>query len=289
MVEEIKRGILNIFVENPVLIIPAIIIIIVLGILSIGFFTSAVPAGHIGIQDTFGAVSDQTLQAGFYVKAPWTAIVPMTIQTQKYAVSATAASSDLQDVSTEVTVNFHLNGLTIKDIYKNIGSHYSDIVIVPAVQESVKASTALFNASELITERPIVKEKIEKVLTERLAIYNIVVESVSITNFTFSPEFTQSIETKMVAQQSAFKAENDLVRIKIEKEQAITQAEAIAAATKIKADADAYALRVVNEELKQSQSLLQYKSIEKWNGIMPLYTGGATPFINITKRSDTNE
>jgi regulator of protease activity HflC (stomatin/prohibitin superfamily) len=283
MVEEIKRGILNIFVENPVLIIPAIIIIIVLGILSIGFFTSAVPAGHIGIQDTFGAVSDQTLQAGFYVKAPWTAIVPMTIQTQKYAVSATAASSDLQDVSTEVTVNFHLNGLTIKDIYKNIGSHYSDIVIVPAVQESVKASTALFNASELITERPIVKEKIEKVLTERLAIYNIVVESVSITNFTFSPEFTQSIETKMVAQQSAFKAENDLVRIKIEKEQAITQAEAIAAATKIKADADAYALRVVNEELKQSQSLLQYKSIEKWNGVLPLYSGQATPFIDITK------
>jgi len=284
-----REGILGFFFRNPTAILPVIVCFGFLWIVFFGLFTSAIPAGHIGIQDTFGSVSDQTLYPGFYLKEPWKAIVPMSIQTQKYSVTATSASSDLQDVSTEVTVNFHLNGANIKDIYKNIGLNFSDIIIVPAVQESVKASTALFNASALITERPVVKEKIEKVLIERLGAYNVVVENVSITDFKFSPEFTASIESKMVSQQSALKAENDLARIKIEKEQAITQAEAIAASTKIKADADAYALKVVNEELKQSQSLLQYKSIEKWNGVLPLYSGEATPFIDITKTSDSNK
>ncbi len=40
-----------------------------------------------------------------------------------------------------------------------------------------------------------------------------------------------------------------------------------------------------NDGLSRSISpiLVQYKSIEKWNGILPQFTGGAVPFIELPK------
>ena len=112
--------------------------------------------------------------------------------------------------------------------------------------------------------------------------YNLVVEQVSLTDFKFSEEFSKSIEAKVKAEQDAIKAENDLKRIKIEKEQTITQAEAANQARKLEAEADAYALKLVREELEKSQELIDYRAVEKWDGVLPKFSGGnATPFINI--------
>jgi regulator of protease activity HflC (stomatin/prohibitin superfamily) len=246
------------------------------------FAIAVVPAGHIGVQDTFGQVSDVGLKAGFYFKSPITAILPMGIQTQKYSVTATAASRDLQDVTTEITLNYRLMENSVPTIYKTVGVNYQDKVIVPAVQESVKAATAQFAASELITERPLVKDKVQQILSSRLQEYFIFIEQVSLTDFKFSEQFTKAIEAKVTAEQDAFKAENDLKRIKIEKEQTITQAEAVAQSVKLRADADAYAIKVVNEELAKSKDIIRYRSIEKWNGILPVYTGATVPFVDIT-------
>ena len=88
-------------------------------------------------------------------------------------------------------------------------------------------------------------------------------------------------------------AERDLDRIKIEKLQAITQAEAIAESTKIQADAiaykkrveaeaEAYSLQVIREELSKSNQLIQYKGIEQWDGVLPKFSTGVLPFVDIT-------
>jgi len=259
-------------------------ILLIIGIILLGTIWAQVPAGYIGIQDTFGDVSNDTLAAGFHFKSPLTSVIPYTIQTQKYSATATSASKDLQDVTTEVTVNLHIDPDKVKDLYKNIGIAYGPTVVAPAVQESVKASTAEFTASELITNRPLVKQRVELTLSERLKKYNIIVENVSLTDFKFSEQFTKAIEAKVTAEQEALQATNILQKVKVEAEQKITAAQGDANSVIIKANADAYALKIIREQLESNDKLIAYKSIEKWDGKMPLYNGtGALPFIDITK------
>ena len=268
------------YVEFPAgpVIVGLLVLIVIIGAL---WCIAIIPAGNVGISDTFGVVSSDLISPGFYFKGPFTVYVPMSIQTQIYNADATAASSDLQDVSTKVALNYRLDGTKAVNVYKTIGRGYADIVIVPAVQESVKASTATFTAEELITKRPEVKEKIDNALKDRLAQFGVIVDTISITDFKFSPEFTAAIESKVKAAQGALEAENKLRQIKVEAEQQVAAANGNAQSIKINADAQAYQLDVISQKLNQNPQLIQYKQIEKWNGIMPLVTGGATPFVSL--------
>ena len=98
-------------------------------------------------------------------------VVQMEVRTQKIVESATSASKDLQDVSTQVALNYHIDPDRAHVVYRQLGYDYANRVIVPAIQESVKQVTARFNAEELITNRE----------TVRLAPYNIIVDALSIT------------------------------------------------------------------------------------------------------------
>lgn len=268
-----------------VLKISILLIIAFMGLIFLNSIFTSVPAGHVGIQDNFGSVAPNYLNAGFYFKEPWKAIISMSFQTQAYSSDASAASSDLQNVSTKITINYHLNKEQSVEVYTTNGRSYADKVIPQAVQESVKASTAKFTAEQLITNRESVKQLIESSISEKLVKYGIIVETIAITNFDFSESFNQAIEAKVTAEQRALEAKNKLEQIKIEKEQTITQAEAEAASTKLKADAEAYQLQVIQEQLDKSPDLIQYNAIQQWNGILPTVTGGAVPFINITEVS----
>ncbi|MBI2970997.1 MAG: prohibitin family protein [Candidatus Aenigmarchaeota archaeon] len=244
-------------------------------------------AGERGVLLTFGKVEDAVFGEGLHFKIPYVQSVPVfNVKTQKYEALATAASKDLQDVKTTVALNFRISSDMVNKVYQTIGIDYENIVIAPAIQESVKASTAGFNAEELITQRPVIKQKIEESLKERLGERNIIVETVSITDFQFSPEFSKAIEQKQVAQQLALKAERDLDRIKIEAEQLRTQAlgEADAKVTRAKAETEALKLQrdIINEQL------LRLRAIEKWDGILPKVTGAAVPFIDVSTLGAVN-
>ena len=233
------------------------VVAVVVMVLVFGTFR-IVPAGSRGVLLNFGEAVE-IRNEGLNFKIPIVqSIVKMSVQTQKYEALATAASKDLQDVRTNVALNYHLSPDSVLSTYRDLSIDYSDRVINPAVQEVVKAVTAGFTAEELITKRPFVKDKIDMTLAERLNKYGIVVETVSITEFAFSEEFNRAIEAKVTAQQQALKAENDLTRIRVEAEQQIASAQA---------EAEGY--RLINEQLKSSPAALQAKWIEKWDGNLP--------------------
>jgi prohibitin 2 len=242
----------------------------------------AIGAGHRGVLTQFGkpiGVYDE----GLNFKIPIVqGVTIMSLQTQKYEATATAASKDLQDVSTKVALNYHIDATKVMDLYRNVGDNYAieQTIIQPAVQESVKASTAQYNAEELITERPTVKRLMEESLRDRLAERGVYIETISITDFQFSDQFTQAIEQKQVAQQNALKAERDLQRIKIEAEQNKAQAEGQANATLTKAIAEATAIDLQGKALRENGEVITLRQIEKWNGVLPYVMGsGQSPFI----------
>lgn len=161
-----------------------------------------VNAGERGIVVTLGNPSDVSTGSGFHGKLPLVQkVVIMDVQTQKYEAKASAASSDLQTVSTDIAVNYHLSDDSVVRIYKEIGLDYASRIIQPAVQEVVKSATAHYTAEELITKRALVKDDIDKALAERLIQRGIIMETTSITNFDFSAQFNQAIEQKVTQEQ----------------------------------------------------------------------------------------
>jgi regulator of protease activity HflC (stomatin/prohibitin superfamily) len=254
------------------IVIWVILIILLLTVIFGSFYT--IPAGYRGVLLTFQKPSDISMGEGLHFKIPVVqGVVKMNVQTQKYEVTkASAASKDLQTVTTDIAINYFINPETAPEIYRNIGVNYQDKVIAPAALEVLKASTAQFTAEELITNRPAVKDKIDTGLRDRLKEYGVNIQATSITQFDFSPEFNNAIEAKVTAEQTALAAKNKLEQIKYEAQQRITQASAEAEAIKIQASAI---------QAQGGKDYVQLQAINKWNGALPQVTGGAIPFINL--------
>src|ERR671910_3971 len=279
--------------------IPAIVGVIIVAILIVSS-VKIVDAGNRGVLLNFGAVDvSRSLNEGIHFVVPIRDnVVQMEVRTQKITEDTVSASQDLQDVSTQVALNYHLDPDNAQVVYRQLGIDYANRVIVPAIQESVKQVTARFNAEELITQRESVKTEIEQQIRGRLAAYNIIVDAISITEFQFSDEFVRAVEAKVAAQQRALQAQNELRRIEIEAQQAearavgqqqanIARAEGVRQANVLQAQGEAQAITTIDEQLRQSPSYLEWLKSQKWDGQLPLVvggggeTGGETPFISI--------
>ncbi len=236
-------------------------------------------AGQRGVVLNFGAVQQTVLGEGLHFLIPvMQKVAVINVQIQKATTETVAASSDLQDVTSTLALNYHVLPEKANVIYQNIGIEYKERIIDPAILEVVKAVSARYTAEELITKRSKVGEEMRQTLAERLATNNITVDAFSIVAFNFSRIFGEAIESKQAAEQLAQKATRDLDRIKIEAEQKITAAQAEAEALRLQRaniSSDLLELRKIEANLK---------AIEKWNGILPQVTGnGGMPFVNINK------
>jgi prohibitin 2 len=291
------------------IVIPAIIGIIIL-LFVVSASVKIVDAGHRGVLVQFGNVAtDASLDEGIHFVTPFRdSVIQMEVRTQKTVENAASASKDLQDVTTQVALNYRINPDNAQVVYQQLGFDYGNRVIAPAIQESVKQVTARFNAEELITKRETVKNQIEEQIKARLAPYNILVDTISITEFQFSEQFRKAVEAKVEAQQRALQAQNDLRRIEIEAQQNeakavgeqkanIARAEGVRQSNVLQAEGESQAINIIDEQLRSSPTYLEWLKTQRWDGKLPLVTGGGTgggttPFIQIptgeTTASNTN-
>ncbi|MEL0028166.1 MAG: prohibitin family protein [Perlucidibaca sp.] len=251
-----------------------IVVAAFLAMLLLGCFYT-VDAGERAIVTRFGTVRSVEGD-GLHFKLPFVDNVKrVVVRTLKAAAPATAGTNDLQNVTTEVTLNYHLDADKLQDTYTRVGLDVEHKVISPRIQEVVKAVVARYTAEQLLKQRESVKAEIVAGLRQTLAAYNVVVEDAQITNFSFSKVFDDAIEAKQTAEQNALKAKNDLDRIRIEAEQKIAMAQA-----------EAEAIRIQTAAIREQggSAYVQLKAIEKWDGAMPQVSGQATPFIQLDKR-----
>lgn len=243
-----------------------------------------ISAGQRGVLLTFGKPSMEAVGEGLHFKFPIAQrIIKLEVRTQKIETNTDSASKDLQDVQATIALNFHLSPEEVPVLFQEIGKGYRERIIDPSIQESVKSVTATFTAEELVTRRPEVRRGIQDALDERLAKYYITVDDFNIVNFQFSEEFDKAIEQKVTAEQLKLKAERDLERIKIEKEQIITQAQAEAEALRLQKE------QITPDLIKLREIEVTRLAIEKWDGKLPLVTGGAMPFLDLRSLKDYQE
>ncbi len=260
------------------------IIAAVAALVAVSSSVAIIPAGNTGVVLTLGKVSDNVYQEGFHLKIPFVQTVEvMSNKIQVYETTATAVSKDLQSVSSSIAVNYKISYDSSANIYQKIGRDYQTIILMPAVQESMKSVTARYTAEELITERAVVGDEIKTTLESKVSEYGIVIEKFNIVNFDFSSEFNQAIEAKQVAEQN-------LIKTKTEQEQAIVIANAEAEKKKIAAEASATAILTEANAQAEANNLLnnslteliiKYEQLQKWNGQLPQVVSDSNPLIDI--------
>jgi len=257
----------------------ALIVLIIVGLSALAGMIAIVPAGHRGVVLWVGAVEDRVLPEGFHTLVPFVeSYRVMEVRTQKYEVDSESASKDLMDVKTTVAINYHIDPSSVNKLYQKLGDNYQERVIAPQVQEVVKAVTAKFDAEGLVQTRELAKGEIDRLLKERMLERDVFIETISITNFKFPDAFNDAITAKQTQIQKAMEAENK-----------VKEAEAIAKQTIETARGQAESIRLINEQLRQSPDYLSLKAIEKWNGVLPMYTGsGVVPFISLDKIANLN-
>lgn len=248
------------------------VIVIAAIVLIFNCFTIVSP-GHTGVVVTMGSVQEGVLSEGIHFKAPFfQSVEKIDNRIQKLEVDTEAFSKDLQSVSTILAINYRVDSAKSYSIFKNIGADYENVLVVPAVNEVLKAIVSEYTAEESVTNRILISEGLVTGLNEKLNDIGLYITDVNIVDFDFSEAFINAIEEKQVAQQQLLKAET-------EKQTAITNAQAAAESVKIKAQGDAEANKLLNDSL--TDKVIKNKEIEKWDGQLPKVSTDSGTIVDI--------
>jgi regulator of protease activity HflC (stomatin/prohibitin superfamily) len=271
------------------------ILVILIASVALGSFT-VIPAGHTGVVVTMGSVSDIVLQEGLHFKIPFAQqVVLMDNRIVKLEVTTQAFSKDLQTVSAVLAVNYRVDKGMSHSIYKNVGSAYESVLVVPAVNEVLKAVVSEYTASTLVANRAAVSVELDNNMKAKLQTSGIMVEDINVIDWDFSDEYIAAIEQKQVAEQNLIKtrteqeqavviaeasAKQKVIAAQAEADAAVIAAEARAKQITVEADAQAEANRKLSESL--SNELINYEMINKWDGKLPeVQTGSGGALIGI--------
>ncbi len=257
--------------------ITAAVILVIIAAISISFVT-IIPSGHTGVITTFGKVSEEVLQEGLHIKMPWQVVHKINNRITKLDVTTEAFSKDLQTVSTVIAVEYRVDKSKSYSIFKEVGDFYESILVLPASNEVLKSIVSQYTAEETITNREMISKGLVVELNEKLNDIGITVEYVNIIDFDFSEAYISAIEEKQVAEQKLLKAKTEAEEKKVieqgEADAMLIKAQAEADALIIKAESEAKANEVIANSIKEG--LVDYKTVEKWDGKLPYATGSSS-------------
>jgi len=228
-----------------------------------GSFFSIVPAGNVGVVETFGKVSEQTFQPGFHVKSPFSKVTMLTTRTQDYTMSIIPSEGQVYgddsirvltkeglSVDLDITVLYSVDPEMAAELYQNVGLTYSEIVVRPEIRSTIREVSSQYEAKAMYSDKRVeMRQLLQSELQAKLETRGIVVEEVLLRNVNLPETLADEIEATLTSKQ-----ENETYTYKLEVEAKEADRKAIEAA------GQAEAQRLLNSSL--TSEYLQYKYIE---------------------------
>ena len=242
-----------------------------------------IPAGHRGVVLLWGSVENRIMGEGLNFKTPMAeTVIKVDVKVQPHPFKEIDASSkEYQVVKMTGMMNFHIDPTYVNDLYQKVGLDFADKVIDPAFNDFVKEVVPTYPIGEILPKREEIRKRAMTKLGDNLSRYHIIVDDIYFASIRFSTGYEGAIEAKQVAQQQVETQKQVLAQREIEAQQKVATAKGEAESILVVAQGQAKANDVLSRSI--SPILVQYKGVEKWNGILPQVSGGVVPFIDLSK------
>lgn len=280
--KQIEKKTENQYTINDIKSFATPVLIILLIVLFIFMFNpiAIVGVGERGVKVTLGKVSPKSYTEGVHFITPFISTIKnMDVKTQKNYMETEVYTKDIQQAKISYVINYNLQPQNAHNMYREVGIDYNQVILIPAVEGTIKDVIGKWNAQDLVANRESATSDIINKLQKQLESKYINITGFQITDINYSEVFERSIESKVTAEQDALKAKNRTVQIQEEAKQKV-----------ISAEAEARSMRIRSEALAKNKSLVQYEAVQKWNGVLPTYImGNAIPFIGIESVSSSKK
>ncbi len=247
-----------------------------------------VPPGNVGaVYDLGRGVVPRTLNEGLSLVIPfWQQVHLFDTRLQEYTMakvtdegairrddSLDAPTSDGQQVNVDATILFRVEQDKVPDLWRTVGTDYIDKLVRPITRSQIRMVISRYNAQAIYSEK---RQEAETVMTKEVSDIlkekHVIVDRILLRAVYFSPEYSQAIENKVIAEQRVKQAEFEVKETEQRAKAKIEEAQGLAEAQNL-------------QKASLTQEYLQLEAIKKWDGKLPQYTGtGNAPFLNLPLR-----
>jgi regulator of protease activity HflC (stomatin/prohibitin superfamily) len=197
-----------------------------------------------------------------------------------------------QHITQDISVTFNTSEDLAAQVFKAFrGADMNDIesTFVRRTIITVAQNTAgQMSLSEVISsKRNELQDNIQKNLSVELEKMGFHLDKVNLGASHLPESLEKQMQQKMAAQQQAQQAEYELQKQEMLAKAEVAKAQGEAQSILVRAKAQAEANRLLQSTL--SQGLIQSKAIDKWDGVLPQVSSGATPFIDLKSMKAAKE
>ena len=207
----------------------ALLAIVVAALIGLVQCWTIIPAGHVGVIDFFGNVSDQTLLPGVNFVNPMANVVKFDARTQELKEVMNVPSKEGLSVELEISLLYSLSFENANKIYKTVGEDYVEKILIPQFRSVVRGVTSKYEARALYTaEREQLSREMETELAKLVQPRGITLEAAPLRQIILPPGLTNSIEEKLKSEQESQRMQFVLQRETQEAERKRIEAKGIA-------------------------------------------------------------
>ena len=261
---------------------------------------TVISPGNTGVifNNLTGSLS--TVGQGLAMRVPWITRVqsyPTALRTYTMVMRAGEGSSAADDsidlptregqhIRQDISVTYYTTQERVADVFRSFrGAPVEDIentFIRRTIITVAQNAAGQMSLSEIISaKRGDLQSAITQTLQGELTKMGFSLDKVNLGASHLPPAIENQMQQKMAAQQEAQQAEYELQKQETLAKAAVAQAQGEAQSVLVRAKAQAEANRLLTSSL--NQTLVNYRAVDKWNGILPTITSGATPFIDLRK------
>src|SRR5260221_2359156 len=196
-----------------------------------------------------------------------------------------------QHITQDISVTYNTSEDKAAQVFKSFRGVDISVIEATFIRRTIitvaQNTAGQMSLSELISsKRDELQGAIQKNLSIELNKMGFNLDKVNLGASHLPQTLEAQMQQKMAAQQQAQQAEYELQKQQMLAKAAVAKAEGEAQSVLVRAKAESEANRMLQATL--SAILIQNKTIEKWNGILPQVTGGSMPLLDLNTFKGAN-